>query len=380
MGKYSGVLAFCLLLLSCGSAKYFVSNDPDINNLSTLLKKLDKNKNDNPELRNQISDSYNSVSNRLLNDIEVYHTLTEPDKWDKIINAYYKLNSLSSVIQKSKARNFISPSFYNAALDQAKQNAAADYYNLGIEKMNAGDKISFREAFELLSKANGYYPGFKDVRKQLDIAWKKSVLNVVINPVTDQSAFYAQMVPNRFGNSFNSDLLQRSLVRDLGGDYTKGAPAKFFTEREAYMARIDVDWLIDIAWTRLDVPFPLTQTSRVERSKKIEIGRDTLDKPVFKTVTATLTITRRYFTAYGEIECRITDAYTRDNIDLNRYHSQIDWSQSYATFRGDDRALTTADLAMINNKVLIPSREDILLELYNKIYPQLLSGIKRVVQ
>lgn len=213
----------------------------------------------------------------------------------------------------------------------------------------------------------------------MDLTWKKSVLNVVINPVTDQSAYYAQMTPNRFGNSFNSDLLQRTLVRDLGGDFSKGAPAKFFTDGEAYVARVDVDWLADITWTRLDIPYPLTQTSSVNRSKKIEIGKDTLDKPVYKTVEATLQITRRYFTAYGEIECRITDAHTRENIALDRYPSQIDWSQDYATYKGDSRALTDADWAMINNLIAIPTREAILMELYQKIYPRLKNGIYNLV-
>lgn len=365
------------IFISCGSSKYFIASGNEFSHLSSLLKQLDKK--DNPELRNDIQAVYNSLSGKLLNDLDVYQTLTEPDRWDKIIQTYNTINKLSEVIQKSKARSFVTTESYQSALQVARQNAARDFYDLGMEKMQAGDKFSFREAYHLFAKAQQYYPGYQNVRRQMDLAWRQSILNVVINPVTDQSAYYAQMSPNRFGNSFNSDLLQRSLVRDLGGDFTKDAPAKFFTDREAYMANIAVDWLIDITWTTLDIPYPLTQNSVVNRSKKIEVGKDTLGKPMYKTVTATVHVSRTYFTARGGIECRVTDAYTRDNIDLKRYQSQIDWSQTYATYKGDSRALTEADMVMINNNVPLPPRDAILLELYQKIYPQLKDGIYNLV-
>lgn len=374
------ILCSCLLLASCGSSKYFIASNTELNNLSSLLKKLDKEKNDQPALRDQISDLYTSVSDRLLNDIEVYQTLTEPDRWEKMVSTYNMLNKMSDVINKSKAGNFVHPTSYHAQLQKVRQDAAANYYDLGRQAMEAGDKFSFRDAYYLYSKANEYYPGYKDVKRKMDDAWRRSVLNVIINPVTDQSTYYAQMTPNRFGNSFNSDLLQRSLIRDLGGDFNKNAPAKFFADREAYMANIDIDWIVDITWTRLDIPFPLSQTTIVERTKKIETGKDSLHNPIYQTVTAKVRVTRRYFSAGGEIECRVTDAHTRDNVDLDTYHSQIDWSEDYATFEGDSRALTDVDRVMINNKVLLPTRQAILLELYEKIYPQLKNGIYHLVQ
>lgn len=210
-----------------------------------MLKQLDK-RND-PDLEFQIKQAYQSITRQLLDDIEVYRTLTEPDRWDKIIGTYQTLNKLGEVISKSKARAFISPEYYNSAITVSKQNAAEEYYNLGMDQMRHANKSAYRDAWFLFSKANDYYPGYRDVIRQMNVAWQESVLNIIINPVTDQSSFYAGMRPNRFGNSFNSDLLQRSLVRDLGGDFRKNSPAKFFTDREAYMARIDVDWIIDIA-------------------------------------------------------------------------------------------------------------------------------------
>ena len=215
----------------------------------------------------------------------------------------------------------------------------------------------------------------------MEVAFQQSVLNVVINPVTDNSYYYSNMGTNRFGNSFNNDYLQRSLVRDLGGDFDKNALARFYTDRDADRANINVDWVVDLTWTDLDIPRPQTRRETINLSKQIEIGKDTSGRPVYQTVTAKVYMTRQYFTARGELECRITDAATRNNISLNRFNSQMDWKQDYATYSGDSRALDNVHLAMIRNtNTRLPDKDDILNELYKKIYPQVKNSIYNKVR
>ena len=111
-------------------------------------------------------------------------------------------------------------------------------------------------------------------------------------------------------------------------------------------------------------------------SKEIKVGTDTSGKAVYQTVTGILYITQQYFTARGELESRITNAQTGTNIDLNRFYSTVDWKQEYATYRGDARALSSEDRAILNNQsIREPRREDILDELFRKIYPQAKSGL-----
>lgn len=378
MKRFFPIIVLVFLFSACGQSKYAVGNSAEEKAFSSLLKKLDKS--DNPDVRNELDNLFHSLTKKRLDNIEVYETLTEPDKWNKILNEYNALDRLGEAVGKSAvARKFIDVPDYSAKIQVIRQDAAADFYQIGLQLMQDADKRSARNAYNAFSHANEFYPGYKDVVKQMNDAWQLAVINVVINPVTDQSSYYSQMAPNRFGNSFNSDLLQRSLVRDLGGDYAKNSPAKFFTDREAFMANIPVDWIIDIAWTNLDIPYPLSQTLTRNLSRDIEISKDTSGKARYETVTATLYITRKYFTARGELESRVTGASNRENIDLQRFHSQIDWQQEYATYRGDKRALTDYEWAMVNNRVRLPSRQEILLELYNKIYPQLKNSIYNLV-
>ena len=116
-------------------------------------------------------------------------------------------------------------------------------------------------------------------------------------------------------------------------------------------------------------------------SKQIATGKDTSGNVHYETVTATLYITKRYFTATGDLESRITDATTRNTIDTKRYTAQFNWEHEYATYKGDSRALSGNDLALLNSRNFqIPNKQDILNELYQRIYPQVKNGIYNAVR
>ncbi len=381
MKIYYFLFAFILLVSSCSTTKNSIANTPEDKALLSAIKKLDKNPGDTG-LKNALTGLYNDASKVHLNNIEIYNSVTDAGKWDKIINEYLALQHLSNIIHSSDAigRLLKVPS-YDAELQVAKQNAASDYYNIALDYLNANDKESYQQAYHAFKKANDYVPGYKDVKKLIDKTYQKSVLNVIVNPVTDNSFYYHNIGRNRFGNSFNNDYLQRSLVRDLGGDYTKNASARFYTDWEAQSAHINPDLIIDLTWVNLDVPQPYTSQYSRNVTKQIETGRDTSGHIFYQTISATLYITKKYFTATGDLESRITDVATRNIVNTNRYSSQFNWQQEYATYTGDSRALSNSDIAMLsNNNYQVPNKEDILNELYQRIYPQVKSGIHNAVR
>jgi len=380
MKRYLYIFLVAILLSACGSSRNSVANTPQDKALISAIKKLDKDPS-NTAIQNTLSDLYKDATKVHLDNIEVYETLNDVEKWDKIIREYAALQKVAEIINSSSsAKKFLKIPSFIAEAEIARQNAAADYYNLGLNYLNENDKESSRRAYYAFQKATGFVPGYKDAKRQMDQAYQNSILNIVINPVRDDSYYYNTIGRNRFGNSFNNDYLQRNLVRDLGGN-TTNSPARFFTDLDAQRLRLAPDWIIDLTWVNLDIPQPYTQQYNRVVNKQIQIGSDTANKPVYKNVSATLHITRKYFTAVGDLECRITDYQSGNNINLNRYSSQVDWQQEYATYSGDSRALSNVDEAILNNSSYrLPRKEDILNELYQKIYPQVKNGIYNSVR
>ena len=373
---YVSLISF--LLLSCTTGNKFSTTTED-KALLSAIKKLDKNPL-NEELKNTLTSLYDQSAKSHLDKIEIYNTLTEPDRWMKIIREYEALKNLSEIISKSSVAKFISPSSYISEIQNAKQNGAEAYYNIGTANLKNDDKQSARNAYYAFKKANEFVPGYKDVRQQISIAYQNSVVKVIINPVRDNTFFYNSMGWNNYGNNINNDYFQRSLVNDLGGSFNKISPALFYTDWEARRENIQPDWVVDLTWINLNIPQPMsTQYSR-NISRQIERSRDSSGKVQYETVNATLYIIKKYFTASGDMELRITDVNTGKNITNNRYNEQYNWQEEYATYSGDSKALSGNDYSLLNNNNFqIPHNDNIVTELSRRIYPQIKNRIATVV-
>ena len=371
------ILAF--LFASCSSNKSIKKTSED-KALFSVLKKLDKDPS-NTELKNSVTNLYNAAAKSHLDKIEVYNTLTEADRWVKIIKEYEALKKLSEVIsQSATAIKLVNPPDYSSEIQIAKQSGAEAFYNLGFANINIGDKQSSRNAYYAFKKVNDFVPGYKDVQQQIKIAYENSIITVVINPVKDNTFFYNSMGWNNYGNNFNNDYFQRSLVNDLGGNYNRNTLAVFYTNWEARRENVRPDWEVDLTWIYLDIPQPMTNQYSRDVSRQIEAGRDTSGKVFYKTVTARLNIIKKYFTASGDMELSIIDVKTGRNVINQRYNDQFNWQEEYATYSGDSRALSSNEYALLNNNnYQIPRKEDILNQLSQRIYPQVKNRIATAV-
>ena len=210
-------------------------------------------------------------------------------------------------------------------------------------------------------------------------SYERSVINVVINPIEDNNIFFTG--GNRWGSDFSyrAEDYQQSLVRELGGRNGNSSAVRFFTDRDAYRERLEADWVVDVAWRDIDPIRSTPYQYNRQASKNVQIGTDTAGKPVYKTVHATVYITQRSYSVRGDLDYRITDVQTKSNIDYGVLRDDVNWTESYATYSGDSRALSQEDWYMINNRNDLnnPSRGDILNSLMRKMYPDLRRRIQQ---
>ena len=130
----------------------------------------------------------------------------------------------------------------------------------------------------------------------------------------------------------------------------------------------------------MDMPRPTGYNYNRNLSKQIVTGTDSTGKQIYQTVYATLNIQRQSFTARGQMDVNITDIHTRKNIGYDSYNDSYEWQEEKATYSGDSRALSSNDWALVNNNNFnMPRKEEILNELYKKIYPQIKNKISYAV-
>ena len=202
---------------------------------------------------------------------------------------------------------------------------------------------------------------------------------MVINPIQDNSYFSNSGWGNS-GYSYSNDYFQQTLVRDLSGINKERYPARFYTDWEARRDNIQPDWIVDLKLRNIDIPYPRNYNYSKNSNAQVQIGTDTSGNPVYRTVYATLNVTRSSFTARVDMDVNITEVATGKNISFRSFREDYRWQEERATYNGDSRALTARDWELINNSGFnSPKKEGVLNELFKKIYPQVKNNISYAV-
>ncbi len=383
MKRILPVLLFSVLLGACGSSKSYLERSDEDKALQDAVKKLNKNPSDD-EARSALPVLYGSILKTHQARIKSYETGSDISRWDKIINEYeYLQAAYNSIVNSNPAFRLVTPENFSTQLLEVKEKAAEDYYVMAETYLQRSGREDAKKAYSYFKKTERYIPGYKDVKSKMHQAYENAIVDVVINPVQDNSFFFNSGWGNA-GYDYSNEYFQRTLVRDLAyenDNNNRNYAARFYSDWEARRENIQPDWLVDLRLRNMDIPQPTNYNYRRSRSADVQVGTDTSGKPVYKKVYANLNITRMSFTARAEMDVMIRDVISSRTISNRSFREDYRWEEERATYTGDRRALTSQDWQMINNNnIYAPRREEILNELYRKIYPQVLNNIKYTVQ
>ncbi|HAO45917.1 MAG TPA: hypothetical protein DCQ97_03255 [Chitinophagaceae bacterium] len=372
--KYIFYALLCLFMFSaCSSAKknYLERSDTD-KALFDAVKALKKNSNDTAA-GNALPTLYSLSQQRHLRRIESLQGMQELSRWDKIIDEYESMQGMhNAIIDVDAAYRAVTPANYQPNIYTLKQQAAQDYYNEAESYLSLNGRDNAKKAYTHFKKADRFVPGFKDSKEKMDLAYQNAIVNVQVNPVQDNSYFFNSSWGN-YGYNYSNEYFQQTLVRELRN--SNRYPARFYTDWEARRDNVQPDWVVDLTLRGMNIPSPQRYRYSRNTSRQIESGRDSSGKPIYQTVYATVHISRESLTARGEMEVLVNDVTTGKIITRNNFREEYSWMEEYATYSGDSRALSASDWNLVNNRYNEPRKEDILNELYRKIYPQVKNRI-----
>lgn len=376
MKKIIPFILTIFLLASCKTSKDYLLRGDEDKTVFDIVKKLNKHA-DDADATKALPDVYNQVQQRHLKKINSYNGYTDIGRWDKLMNEYSSLQNIyAAITNSSAAQKLVTAKNYSNEINAIRQAAAEDYYKLGDNLLTNDTREYARKAYLAFKKAGSWAPGCKDYKAKMEEAYNGSIVNVVINPIQDNSFFFNTGWGN-MGYNYSNEYFQQNIVRDLGGTYATRYPARFYTEWGARRDNVQPDWVVDLTLRNMDIPRPYLNSYTRNASAQIQVGRDTSGKAIYKTVYATLTIQRQSFTARAQMDVTIVEVATHKNIAYNSYNDTYNWQNEVASYSGDRRALSSNDWDIINNSNQnnIPRREDILNELYRNIYPQVKNRI-----
>lgn len=372
-------IAALFVFASCKTNRDYLSRSDEDRTVYDVVKRLNKKSSDEDAVK-ALPLLYPMAQQRHIKKANAYITYTELNKWNKILNEYSILQNMFEAIDNSSAASMlVTPKNYQQEISANRQLAAEDYYQQGLYYFSSSYREDLKKAYQLFKSADNWVNGYKDAKRKMDSAFNNSIVTVQINTVQDNSFFFNTGWGNS-GYNYSNEYFQQNLIRDLGGKYANRYPAKFYTEWEARRDNVQPDWVVDLVLRNMDIPRPSLYNYARNVNKQIATGTDSTGKQTYQTVYAILNIQRQSFTARGQMDVNITDMHTRKNIGFNSYNDSFEWEEEKANYSGDSRALSSNDWALVNNNNFnMPRKEEILNQLYKRIYPQVKNKISYAV-
>ncbi|MGO4293404.1 hypothetical protein [Chitinophaga sp. RAB17] len=348
--------------LSCKSGEKLYNKGRYDEAVNAFVKKLQRKPQDATATR-MLPDAYKQAQLQREERVNAYLRSNNDLKWESVRNEYRALQSLYNNIHKSPAAlKLVQPRDYSDAITGAQENAAETRYDRGMSLLNKGDKASARQAYEEFSAALKLIPNYRDTKQRRDEAYQLGVINVVVSEIEVRSPYY-QFSADQFRDYLVRNLQQRNINQFV----------QFYDERVARNENLRPDEYIELRF--FDFVVGQTYVDRIQRdvSKEIIVGttKDTTGKEsnIYKTVTATLYITKKTVVSKGLLDYRITNTTNGQLLRTDRIPGSYTWLNQFGTFRGDERALSDDDKRLMGGQDMPPPPpSDLFMEFTRPIY------------
>jgi hypothetical protein len=360
-------LYLSILIVGCTTGKNALQKGNYDASVSKAVDRL-KNSPKNTEAMQVLTTAYELALKDHLRKIEEAKLSADVLRWEYILSDYQQINQLSDEINSCPACMVIVPNAqkFIAEVEDSKYKAAEVRYALGIKLLNENNRLSAKNAYYDFERAQQLYPSFKDVKTKIDQAYWAAVLRVVVQPTQVNSTYY------KLSNSYF-----QQQVDEFMRNYQKNKFVLFYSEQQALDQKINADQVLSLNFD----DFVIGQTyvkEKVEKMKRdsVIIGQTRQNKPIYSTVKAIFSIYDKQVSSSGLLSLKITDWETGKIIKQQRLSGTYVWQDTWASYKGDDRALTNNQLKMTSKRELMPPSPDVLFTAFTKpIYAQLVDEV-----
>ncbi|MEX2234046.1 MAG: hypothetical protein WD824_17910 [Cyclobacteriaceae bacterium] len=298
-------------------------------------------------------------------------------KWKNAIQSYSHINQLYEQIRQCPGclKVVPNPKNYYAELGPLKEKAADESYNAGINSLMKGTRNDAKQAYYNFADAQSFVPGYKDVIDYLDKARYEATLKVIL-----------EQIPVPASYNLSGGFFQDRVEEFLHTNYTELSFVKFYTPTEAQSVKLQqADQILRIQFDDFSVGnSTLKEKEETVTKDSVKVGEVKMEGklvPVYNTVKAKLTVTRKEVLSNGLLSMVVVDARTNGILSHQKFTGEYLWVNSWARFNGDDRALNDQQLRLCKQKeIQPPGAQELFLEFTKPLYSQLIPSLKGFYQ
>jgi hypothetical protein len=330
---------------------------------------------DNSKSSEVLPTAYKNAQSEFLRDIDRVQNANQQFRWASVLDYYTKLNKMQDAIEHCTAcRRLVSPQTYFKEAENARDNAAAERYALGTDLLKGRpSKETARMAYEHFEKITIFAPNYKDARNRLEDALNIGSYHVVVEQPKINSRLY----------QYSNEYFQGKVDEFLRTNRRMNKFIRFYSPEEAKTVKLSPDQVVRLEFIDFVVGETNIQTDRqtVTSKDSVKTGEANVNGkkvPVYGKVNAQIVKSRKAVRSRGILSMEIYDFQTNKVLSREEIPGEFTWTNEWASFNGDERALTSAELNMTRNREqLPPPPQQLFIEFTKPIYDQVTSRIKR---
>lgn len=370
---YLSLIAASFFVVSCKTATKSYNKGDYADAIELGVKKLQKDPSD-AETKDLVKNAYTFAVNQHEEAIRALSNSNNENRYEAILREYNRLQDLYNTIQQSPAvANAINPRNYSEYVQTYRDKAADVHLNNAEKWMDEGTKQAFRNAYNEYRTALRYRDNMV-IRTKRDEAYHAAITKVLVVPIQNYGGY-------SYNSSYQLQQFQNEVMRTLAYNMSNDF-IKFFSEWDLQNKALEPDQILEMNLGRIRIGQPYDQQNKREVTKEVVI-KEIVHKPdsvvkQYGTVRGVITTTKRMLLSEGELYLSLRDPRGRA-LWNDRFNGQHRWQTEFATYTGDERALTESDKTLLNknnNTNNAPREEEIMNELYRQIQNDLSSRLR----
>jgi hypothetical protein len=369
------VIGLALFTISCSkSGTKALEKGNYYNAVLQSVEKL-KRDSDNSKAREVLPAAYKNAQYEFLRDIDRSQNSNQQFRWETVLDYYNKLNQMQDAIENcTSCRRLVNPQTYFKETENARENAAAERYAIGTDLLqDRPSKQSARMAYENFEKITIFAPNYKDARNRLEEALNLGSYHVVVEQPKINSRLY----------QYSNEYFQGKVDEFLRTNRRLNKFIRFYSPEEVKSVKLIPDQVVRLEIIDFVVGETNIQTDRqtVTSKDSVKTGEATINGKkvaVYGKVNAKLIKSRKAVRSRGLLLIEIFDFQTNKVLSREEIPGEYTWVNEWASFNGDERALTSAELNLTrNHEQLPPPPQQLFIEFTKPIYDQVTARIKR---
>ena len=284
----------------------------------------------------------------------------DPQKWRNAVRGYEQINNLNTQIKTSLgAMKIISkPETRFNELAEAKKKAAEESYTDGINAMMKNTREDSKAAYFNFKAANDFEPGYRESIEMMNQAEFNATLRVAYEGVNASRINYNGLEP---------------IVNSLQRQFLSFKP---ITQKDTVPPHQYLKLVFN--GYRQGSSNVSNSSENIERDVKVgeKKGADGKTQDVMEKVKAKITYFHKTKGGTSEATITITDASNNAVLQNRNVQGNFMWEYDWATFTGDQRALSTNQLNLCKRREISPDEQDI----FNRAIQNLEANVKGNLQ